>query len=78
MKYRQRLSEVEPRIDALSVEADDHKCVKQAKADGRNNEQSHRGNVRRVVPQERSPADVDDPKPGGGEHSYDRGISLTA
>src|SRR5258706_12464920 len=37
------------------LEADDHEGVEQAKANGRNNEQIHRGNVRRVVTQERSP-----------------------
>src|SRR5258706_14904568 len=37
------------------LEADDHEGVERAKANGRNNEQIHRGNVRRVVTQERSP-----------------------
>src|ERR1700674_4016246 len=38
-----------------AVEADDHEGVEQAKTNGRNNEQIHRGNVRRVVTQEGSP-----------------------
>src|SRR5260370_6212202 len=42
-------------IRCPAVEADDHEGVEQAKANGRNNEQIHRGNVRRVVTQERSP-----------------------
>src|SRR4030088_41810 len=47
-------SDIDP-DEVSAVEADDHEGVEQAKANGRNNEQIHRGNVRRVVTQERSP-----------------------
>src|ERR1700730_5693554 len=47
-------SDIDP-DEVSAVEADDHEGVEQAKANGRNNEQIHRGNVRRVVTQEGSP-----------------------
>src|SRR5882762_2148469 len=47
-------SDIDP-DEVSAIEADDHEGVEQAKANGRNNEQIHRGNVRRVVTQKGSP-----------------------
>ena len=51
-------SDVDP-DEVSAVEADDHEGVEQAKANGRDNDQIHRDNVRRLITQERSEFDWD-------------------